>query len=196
MARADVPVVKELSYARRSVSLRNVRQCRTEPSNDCWARPAWKFKCRMLFATGLLILITGSFYGYSQLNLRVVRQQQRERAQLLIANNLLTFHAKQVIDSKLAGDPQGEPNSPPEISFADDTEPAKVEVDETSEIGREINELANDLKPEESRDDKWKFIPIDFGEFDEGGLKPSDLAETDAYKAIIDGGKAFVHASK
>ena len=55
-------------------------------------------KCRLLFATGLLILISGSFYFYSQLNLGVVREQQRERAELLVAHNIQGAHWKQTID--------------------------------------------------------------------------------------------------
>lgn len=122
-----------------------------------------EFKCRMLFATGLLILITGSFYAYSQLNLRVVRLQQRERAQLLIAQNLQSVHWKR--------------------SFKDDPDKQA-----------EINKLAQQLKPEEIREDKWKFIPVDYPEKfkDDGLYRPSEQAEVDAYNALIDEGQKFV----
>ena len=121
-----------------------------------------EFKCRMLFATGLLVLITGSFYIYSQLNLKVVRQQQRERAQLLIAHNLLTFHAKQGVDKAFP-------------------------------VDRVIEELAHDLKPVDLRDHKWNFFPLDYNDARFDPLnRPSEQAESDAYRAIIDAGREFV----
>jgi two-component system, NarL family, sensor histidine kinase BarA len=119
-----------------------------------------EFKCRMLFATGLLILITGSFYFYSQLNLRVVRAQQRERAQLLIAQNLQTLHWKRLSEK----------------------EPG---------VEEQINSLSNALKPEEIREDRWKFIPIDWENYD-GYYGPSIQAEVDAHRALIDQHMEFV----
>ncbi|MBX3442463.1 MAG: HAMP domain-containing protein [Planctomyces sp.] len=50
-------------------------------------------KCRFLFGGALLLLITGSFYVYAQLNLQIVRDQYRQRARLLITQNLLSIHA-------------------------------------------------------------------------------------------------------
>jgi signal transduction histidine kinase len=61
-----------------------------------------EFKFRMLFATGLLLLLTGSFYCYSQLTLKVVRAQQRERAQLLIGQNVISVHWKESVDPEHA----------------------------------------------------------------------------------------------
>lgn len=119
-----------------------------------------EFKCRMLFATGLLILITGSFYFYSQQNLRVVRQQQRDSAQLLIAQNLQSFHWRKSVD---AG----------------------------SDWDGVIVDLAQELKPEKLRDDKWKFIPIEYNDY-EVRLRPSEQAEVDAYRALIDEGQKFL----
>lgn len=49
-------------------------------------------KCRFLFGGALVLLITGSFYFYAQLNLKIVRSQHRQRAQLLIAQNLQMTH--------------------------------------------------------------------------------------------------------
>ncbi|MFO1092957.1 MAG: HAMP domain-containing sensor histidine kinase [Planctomycetaceae bacterium] len=118
-----------------------------------------EFKCRMLFATGLLVLITGSFYFYSQLNLRVVRQKQREQVELLIAQNLQTFHWKRLMEG----------------------------ATQSTEV---ISSLAQDLKPEELRDDKWKFIPLDYQKFD-SGFRPDTLAENDAFRAIIDENQDF-----
>jgi len=55
-------------------------------------------KCRLLFGTGLLVLITSSFYSYSQLNMSVVHQQQQERAKLLIDQSMLGVHWKKTAD--------------------------------------------------------------------------------------------------
>src|SRR5262245_18172698 len=49
-------------------------------------------KCRLLFGTGLLVLITGSYYFYAQLNLGIVRGLQHERYQQLIALNVAAAH--------------------------------------------------------------------------------------------------------
>ncbi|QDU38574.1 Signal transduction histidine-protein kinase BarA [Maioricimonas rarisocia] len=49
-------------------------------------------KCRFLFGGGLMLLITGSFYFYAQLNLKVIRRQHRQRAELLISQNLQNLH--------------------------------------------------------------------------------------------------------
>ena len=49
-------------------------------------------KCRFLLGSSLIILISGSFYWYSQRNLTVIEAQYRQRAQLLISQNLQTTH--------------------------------------------------------------------------------------------------------
>ncbi len=51
-------------------------------------------KCRFLFGGGLMLLITGSFYFYAKLNLRIIREQNREQASLLVAPSLLAVHAQ------------------------------------------------------------------------------------------------------
>lgn len=89
-------------------------------------------KCRFLFGGALMLLITGSFYFYAQLNLRVVRGQYRQRAQLLIAQNLQMAHWERSVRG----------TDPEVISF--------------------IKELSSQLKPEDLREYNWKFIPADF----------------------------------
>ncbi len=49
-------------------------------------------KCRFLLGSSLIILISGSFYWYAQRNLTVIKAQYRQRAQLLISQNLQTTH--------------------------------------------------------------------------------------------------------
>lgn len=51
-------------------------------------------KCRFLFGGGLMLLITGSFYFYAKLNLRIIRDQNREQASLLVTPSLLTVHSR------------------------------------------------------------------------------------------------------
>jgi two-component system, NarL family, sensor histidine kinase BarA len=53
-------------------------------------------KCRFLFGGALMVLITGSFYLYAQLNLRVLQDQNRERARLVVSPRLLARHSKNV----------------------------------------------------------------------------------------------------
>lgn len=55
-------------------------------------------KCRFLFGGALMLLITGSFYFYAQLNLNILRTQNRQRAQLLIAQNLQMTHWEKTAD--------------------------------------------------------------------------------------------------
>jgi signal transduction histidine kinase len=51
-------------------------------------------KCRFLFGGSLMLLITGSFYFYAQLNLQILRDQNREQASLLVAPSLLAAHSR------------------------------------------------------------------------------------------------------
>ncbi len=67
------------------MSYRGIKRILGETSLEC--------KCRFLFGGGLMLLITVSFYSYAKLNLRLVREQTRERARLLVAPNLLAHHA-------------------------------------------------------------------------------------------------------
>lgn len=59
-------------------------------------------KCRFLLGTSLIILISGSFYWYAQRNQKVIESQYRQRARLLISQNLQTTHWQ----ANLANDPE------------------------------------------------------------------------------------------
>jgi signal transduction histidine kinase len=110
-------------------------------------------KCRLLFGTGLLVLITGSYYFYSQLNLGIIRELQHERFQQLIALNVAAAHWKR------AGD----------VEFLDT-----------------INDAANSLKPDQIREDNWRFIPVDYDDpAYTAAMRPSTPAETDAFKQVV-----------
>jgi two-component system, NarL family, sensor histidine kinase BarA len=124
-------------------------------------------KCRLLFGTGLLLLITGSFYFYSKLNLGIVHEQQRERAHLLIRNNVLGLHWKKTVDR------------------------------ESADL---ISDVLADFKPggeegsDDARIDQWKFIPVDYDNQDlyDASKRPSEQAEIDAFKQIVDQGAPYV----
>jgi signal transduction histidine kinase len=123
-------------------------------------------KCRLLFGTGLLLLITGSFYFYSKLNLGIVHEQQRERAHLLIRNNVLGLHWKKTVDL------------------------------ESADL---IGEVLADFKPgdpegAEGQIDQWKFIPVDYDNkvLYDAAKRPSEQAEIDAFKQIVDQGAPYV----
>ena len=49
-------------------------------------------KCRFLFGGGLVLLISGAFYFYGQLNLRIVNKHNDDTANLLIKTRLLQWH--------------------------------------------------------------------------------------------------------
>ncbi len=51
-------------------------------------------KCRFLFGGSLMLLITGSFYFYAQLNLKIIRDQYREQASLLVSPRVLAEHTQ------------------------------------------------------------------------------------------------------
>ncbi|MCG6155846.1 ATP-binding protein [Rubinisphaera margarita] len=53
-------------------------------------------KCRFLFGGGLMLLISGSFYFYAQLNARIIENQNKETAQLLVAPIIMEKHMKAV----------------------------------------------------------------------------------------------------
>lgn len=89
-------------------------------------------KCRLMFGGALMLLITGSFYVYAQLNLRIVQEQYRDRAQLLIAQNMTTTHIQ-------------------ELQGAQDPE--------TTPFFKELNEA---LKPDRLREFNWKFVPENY----------------------------------
>jgi signal transduction histidine kinase len=55
-------------------------------------------KCRFLFGGALMLLITGSFYFYAYLNLQIFKTQNRNRSQLLIAQNLYMAHMEKITE--------------------------------------------------------------------------------------------------
>ncbi len=93
-------------------------------------------KCRFLFGGALMLLIAGSFYFYAHLNLKIIRGQYRQRAQLLIGQNLLMTHWSQSLQ-------------------ATDSEAIPF-----------IEQLSSELKPSDLRDYSWRFIHREFEQAD------------------------------
>ena len=119
-------------------------------------------KTRFFLGGALMILISGSFYCFAQLNLGVVRDQVRQRAQLLIAHNLGSLHW------------QHNAVSTEDALFGSEFE--------NLESSRKISDLSSELKPPKLREDYWKFLspdpraPIN--------KRPVDAAEISAVQEI------------
>jgi two-component system, NarL family, sensor histidine kinase BarA len=118
-------------------------------------------KCRLMFGGALMLLITGSFYVYAQLNLRIVQEQYRDRAQLLIAQNMTTTHYQELQEG--AQDP------------------------EATQFFKDLNEA---LKPDRLREFNWKFVPEDY-EQAETTARPTDDFEFDAFSQLFDKRKPY-----
>ena len=98
-------------------------------------------KTRFFLGGALMILISGSFYCFAQLNLGVVREQVRQRAQLLIALNMTSIHW------------QHNAVSAEDAQFGSEFE--------NLDSSRSIKQLSSDLKPLRLREDYWKFLSPD-----------------------------------
>ncbi|MCA9052966.1 MAG: HAMP domain-containing protein [Planctomycetaceae bacterium] len=120
-------------------------------------------KCRFLFGGGLLLLITGSFWFYAQLNLGVVREQYNKRADLLITANLGAKHM-----SALA----------PELEQAD--HPFHVD---------NILEFANTLKLPDQREQSWRMISADVQS--EAERRTGDFTEEQARSELVAAAEAI-----
>ncbi|MEZ5943073.1 MAG: HAMP domain-containing sensor histidine kinase [Planctomycetaceae bacterium] len=130
-------------------------------------------KCRFLFGGALMLLIAASFYFYAASTLKIVRNQHRQRAQLLISHNLLMAHWKANVES-------------------DDSyfipKPLELEPEE-------LEALSVGLKPETLRDFNWKFI---YRDYEEAGTahRPNGQIEYDAYDALFNQDVEFVFAEE
>ncbi len=120
-------------------------------------------KCRFLLGSSLIILISGSFYWYSQRNLTVIEAQYWQRAKLLISQNLQTTHWLQLQSST--------------------NDPGMSDL---------IKTLAKDLKPQDERNSAWKFLaaqPDQAAAED----RPSEEPENEALRRLHKGEPNFVH---
>ncbi len=114
-------------------------------------------KCRFLFGGALLLLLTASFYVYAMLNLRIVRDQYRDRARLLISQDMMTMH----------------------LSVDRD----KSDPDQKEKIDRLVS-LSNEFKPDDLVENQWRFIRRNWEQEPLGPRSPSTPADFEAIKAF------------
>jgi two-component system, NarL family, sensor histidine kinase BarA len=114
-------------------------------------------KCRFLFGGALLLLITASFYVYAMLNLRIVTDQYRTRAQLLISQDMMAMHLG--------------------IGREEAEEPTKSEI-------KQLERLSTEFKPADLRETVWKFIRSDWEKKPRDQRSPSTSNEYDILKVF------------
>lgn len=127
-------------------------------------------KCRYLFGGALLLLITGSFYFYAQLNLRILKGQNRQRGALLIQQNFLSTHVNAQLQAEA---------SPGERA-------------ELQELAKSFTKLSEELKQKQLREDNWKFIPPNHEEAPPE-RRPGMPFEFDAVNALLAGAPYVEH---
>lgn len=131
-------------------------------------------KCRFLFGGALLLLITGSFYFYAQLNLRILKEQNRQRAELLIQQNFFSTH----IEAEL----RAASDQPEEMAH-------------NEQLSRSFAKLSDELKQKELREDYWKFIALDW-EKAPAERRPVPQFEFAAMGAIEGGAPYYEHSDR
>ena len=125
-------------------------------------------KCRFLFGSGLLLLITGSFYFYYSQTKNLVFRQNKTAARLLVSPVILEHHWKWSLAQAPA-----EPTPTPERPL----EPRLVET------------MVAELKPDDLKDYSWELLKAELG--DPSG-RPRDAAGYRARDEIVSGKKAEV----
>ncbi len=111
-------------------------------------------KCRFLFGGALLLLLTGSFYVYAMLNLRIVTDQYRDRARLLISQDMLALH----------------------LGIDRDKEDAA----QMEQVDR-LEALSLEFKPTDLRESQWKFLRANW-QGETGKRYPSTPVEFDVLR--------------
>ena len=109
-------------------------------------------KCRFLFGGALLLLLTGSFYVYAMLNLRIVTDQYRDRARLLISQDMTAMH----------------------LGIGRD----KTDTQQAEKI-EQLDALSTTFKPHDLRENLWKFIRSNWESVPRDGRSPSTQIEYD-----------------
>jgi two-component system, NarL family, sensor histidine kinase BarA len=116
-------------------------------------------KCRFLFGGALLLLLTASFYVYAMLNLRIITDQYRDRARLLISQDMMTMHLGVDRD-------KSDPNYKPVVD--------------------RLKLLSNEFKPDELQETQWKFLKRNWNDEPRGPRSPVTPAEYDAVAMFLD----------
>jgi len=120
-------------------------------------------KCRFLFGSGLLLLITGSFYFYYSQTKNLVFRQNRTAARLLVSPVILEHHWKWELAQ-----------SPSEL-----VQTARRPLDP-----KLVETMVTELKPEDLKDYSWELLKAELG--DPAG-RPRDAAGYRARDAIVSG---------
>jgi two-component system sensor histidine kinase BarA len=118
-------------------------------------------KCRFLFGSGLLLLITGSFYFYYSQTKQLVFRQNKTAARLLVSPVILEHHWKWSLNQN---PPAGE------LGWERPLDPQLVET------------MVSELKPEDLKDYSWELMKAELG--DPAG-RPSDAAGYRARDKIV-----------
>lgn len=88
-------------------------------------------KCRFLFGSGLLVLITGSFYLYARQTKQLLDRQNQNSARLLAASVILSEHWKW------------------------------MEAEQEFPIAKHVDKMSEELKPPDQKDYNWRIINTD-----------------------------------
>jgi hypothetical protein len=131
-------------------------------------------KCRFLFGSGLLLLITGSFYFYYSQTKNLVFQQNATSARLLVAPVILEHHWKWSLT---------QPNFATQFTWE---RPFDVSVVET---------MVAELKPEDLKDYSWELLKA--SSLDDLASRPMNDAGYKAREQVIDKGQPeYVNISR
>ena len=123
-------------------------------------------KCRFLFGGGLMLLITGSFWFYAQLNLAIISEQDRERARLLIQSRLLYAHWQQQ-----------------QLAVAGDASAAAAYLPLLEDAGVGAREAVD-----AEAGYRWALLELNPSDA-EAGSRPETLAGYEAVRRIVEGGE-------
>ncbi len=125
-------------------------------------------KCRFLFGSGLLLLITGSFYFYYSQTKNLVFRQNKTAARLLVSPVILEHHWKWSL---------GESNLAVQQTWE---RPLNAQVVET---------MVGELKPDDLKDYSWELLKTDLND---PASRPRDAAGYRARDEIVSGKKTEV----
>lgn len=123
-------------------------------------------KCRFLFGSFLLILISGSFYFYAWRTTKLVDEQTATTARLLVSPVILEKHWQSQVTS---ADQQRELQRELQRDLQRDLKPPAADPDPVGPglrglTARVVEKMALELKPEEFRDYSWTLLKADLAD--------------------------------
>ncbi len=117
-------------------------------------------KCRFLFGSGLLLLITGSFYFYYSQTKQLVFRQNKVAARLLVSPVILEHHWKWELGLERKSNPPLDPKL--------------------------VERMVLELKPEDLKDYSWELMKASKLDDPDPSSRPSDNMGHRAREAILD----------